>query len=234
MPEQLMEASAKSAREALKNLKNQSDPRGRPLALCLMSETPDSQVFAASLLELGLSLDQALVTPSESLLAMIRLQWWIDELKRDSADTAPLVLQLRALIAKRPDLLAELTALITLWQDASQTENRNSNEGWQALWRLLAVQLNAEPEHTVIVGQFAFMPAPHDTGEAAVPALIRDKQKLLGLRCNAAGGHCQWLYLLACFGRYNHARTSRQMEAAQSPLLGWHILCWLFGLPPKL
>ena len=73
------------ASASMQNLRDFPHPLARPLALCFVFEPADTQFIAATCLELGFTLDTALATPSEPLLAVIRLQWWIDAIQ----DTAP-------------------------------------------------------------------------------------------------------------------------------------------------
>ena len=85
-----------NAKTALAALRESDHPLGRPLALCLMFEPANDQLLAASIFDLALALDSALHIPSESLLAGIRVQWWVDALTDNDAQTAPLVTQLHA------------------------------------------------------------------------------------------------------------------------------------------
>ena len=85
-----------NAKTALAALRDSDHPFGRPLALCLMFEPANDQSLAASIFDLAIALDSALHIPSESLLAAIRVQWWVDALSDSTAQTAPLVPQLHA------------------------------------------------------------------------------------------------------------------------------------------
>ena len=62
------------ARDSMQNLRDYPHPLAQPLALCFVFEPADTQFLAATYLELGFTLDTALATPSDSLLAVIRLQ----------------------------------------------------------------------------------------------------------------------------------------------------------------
>ena len=67
-----------NAKTALAALRDSDHPFGRPLTLCLMFEPAKDQCLAASIFHLAIALDSALHIPSESLLAAIRVQWWVD------------------------------------------------------------------------------------------------------------------------------------------------------------
>ena len=62
------------AKTALNELRTSGHPLGRPLALCLMFESIENKLLAASVFDLAIALDAALHTPSESLLAAIRIK----------------------------------------------------------------------------------------------------------------------------------------------------------------
>ena len=85
-----------NAKTALAALRDRDHPLGRPLAHCLMFEPADDQFLAASIFDFAIVLDLALHIPSESLLAAIRVQWWVDVLSDSTTQTAPLVTQLHA------------------------------------------------------------------------------------------------------------------------------------------
>ena len=129
------------ARDAMQKLRDYPHPLARPLALCFVFDSANAQFVGATCLELGLTLDAALTTPSESLLAVIRLQWWIDAIQDTAPAHAPLVQNLRILIKNQPDMRDPLIHVIGQWQNACHDENRNSQPAWQTLWQLLAERL---------------------------------------------------------------------------------------------
>ena len=51
---------------------------------------PPNAIYCGNCLELGFTLDTALAT-ERSLLAVIRIQWWIDAIQNISPTHAPLV-----------------------------------------------------------------------------------------------------------------------------------------------
>ena len=78
------------ARDSMQNLRDYPHRLARPLALCFVFEPANTQFIAATCLEFGFTLDTALATPSESLLAMLRLQWWIDAIQDTATAHVPL------------------------------------------------------------------------------------------------------------------------------------------------
>ena len=89
-------AQNKSVKTALNELRISDHALGRPLALCLMFETAENQMLAASVFDLAIALDTALLIPSESLLAAIRIQWWADAVASTADQNVPLVARLQS------------------------------------------------------------------------------------------------------------------------------------------
>ena len=130
-----------NAKTALAALRDSDHPLGRPLALCLMFEPANDQLLVASIFDLALALDSALHIPSESLLAGIRVQWWVDALTDNDAQTAPLVTQLHAQFQTHEGLQSDTIDLIGYWQTACHDENRDNSDGWAAVWAFVAKHL---------------------------------------------------------------------------------------------
>ena len=118
------------AGDSMQNLRDYPHPLARPLALCFVFEPAETQFIAATCLELGFTLDTALATPSESQLAVIRLQWWIDAIQDTAPAHAPLLQNLRILIENQPNIGDQLITVIGHWQNACHDDNRNSQQGW--------------------------------------------------------------------------------------------------------
>jgi hypothetical protein len=223
-----MNISKPSGRAAMLSLRDYPHVLARPLALCFAFEPDDRQFAAAKLIELGFTLDTALLTPSESLLAMIRLQWWIDSLQITATETAPLVQNLRILCEQRPDMRDSLIGVIGCWQDSCHDEQRDSKPGWQALWRLLGAAFSVAPDQAAAAGSFAV------SLDDATASGFTDRSGLLALRRMADGKPSHWLYLLACLGAYRRRKNRRDPQQDDSAMLGWHILLWRLGRPPRL
>ena len=217
-----------SGRAAMQSLRDYPHILARPLALCFAFEPDDRQFAAATLIEFGFTLDRALLTPSESLLAMMRLQWWIDSLQSTAAETAPLVQNLRILCEQQPDRRDRLIGVIGCWQEACHDEQRNSQPGWKALWRLLGATFSVAPDQAVAAVSFAV-----SSDDASATGFV-DRTSLLALRRMADGAPSHWLYLLACLGAYRRRKSRPDPQWADSAMLGWHVLLWRLGRPPRL
>ena len=215
------------ARDAMQKLRDYPHPLARPLALCFVFDSANAQFVGATCLELGLTLDAALTTPSESLLAVIRLQWWIDAIQDTAPAHAPLVQNLRILIENQPNMRDRLIHVIGQWQNACHDENRNSQPAWQTLWQLLAEQLGQPPDNVAAIGLFCL------SLDAPPPPDITNKKGLLALRSTGAEGSSQWLYLLACLGLYQRSGNQPFDNVQEFTLLGWLVLLWWRGLPPR-
>ena len=219
--------SNSSARMAMQQLRNYPHFLARPIALCFVFEPADKQFFAASLLQLGFVLDTALSKTSEPLLAMIRLKWWIDALQHDLQETAPLVKDLCILCDNKQDMRDTLIALIGYWQDACQNEERNSQRGWQYLWQFLGETFSVDPCQAITVGLFAM------SLNAETEHKFLDRSSLFALRRTEQGNYSQWLYLLACLGEYRRRGEQLHLHRKDMLMLGWHMLLWSLGRPPR-
>ena len=215
------------ARDFMQNLRDYPHPLAQPLALCFVFEPAETQFIAATCLELGFTLDTALAIPSESLLAVIRIQWWIDAIQNTAPAHAPLVQNLRILIENQPGIGEQLVSVIGHWQNACHDENRNSQQGWQALWQLLGKKLGHNADTVAGIGAFCL------SSDAPCPADIYDKTGLLALRHTTPAGRGQWVYLLACFGIYHRQVGQHNQANAEFTMLGWRLLLWWLGLPPR-
>ena len=208
------------ARDSIQNLRDYPHPLARPLALCFVFEPANTQFIAATCLELGFTLDTALATPSESILAMIRLQWWIDAIQDTAPAHVPLAQNLNILIENQPDIGAQLVRVISHWQNACHDDNRNSQQGWQALWQLLGKTLGHDADTVARIGIFCL------SSDAPCPADTHDKTGLLALRRTAPAGYGQWVYLLACFSVYLQQLGQSNQAKSEFTLLGWCLLLW--------
>ena len=215
------------ASDSMQNLRDYPHPLARPLALCFVFDPAETQFIAATCLELGFTLDTALAKPNESLLAAVRLQWWIDAIQDTSPAHVPLVQNLRILMKNQPDIADQLVTVIGYWQNACHDDNRNSQQGWQALWQLLGKTLGQDADTVARIGIFCL------SSDAPCPADTHDKTGLLALRRTAPAGYGQWVYLLACFGIYQQQLDQNHQANAEFTLLGWRLLLWWLGLPPR-
>ena len=134
---------------------------------------------------------------------------------------------LRILIENQPDIGDQLVTVIGHWQNACHDDNRNSQQGWQALWQLLSKTLGQNADTVASIGIFCL------SSDAPCPADMHDKTGLLALRRTKPAGRGQWVYLLACFGIYQRQLSQNHQANAEFTLLGWRLLLWWLGLPPR-
>ena len=212
----------------MQNLRDYPHVLACPLALCFAFEPVDRQFAAATLIELGFTLDTALLTPSESLLAMIRLQWWIDTMQSTATETAPLVQNLRIICEQQPDMRDRLIGVIGCWQDSCHHEQRDSQPGWLKLWRLLGETFSVAPNQAAAAGRFAM------SSDDAPESGFTDRLNLLSLRRMAKGAPSWWLYLLGGGGAFRRRENRPDPPPYDSAMLGWHLLFWRLGRPPRL
>ena len=217
-----------NAKTALAALRDNDHPLGRPLALWLMFEPANDQWLAASIFNLAIALDSALHIPSESLLAAIRVQWWVDAVSGSGVQTAPLVTQLQTQFQTHDELQSEIIDLIGYWQTACQDENRNNINGWRVVWALIAKYMWQASQSAIAsdIGYQMHLAIRGHEPHAAVPL---DRPQISALRHDDTGQKRSFLYLAACWLRYLQCPNAD----ANHPALVWHMLAWqLFG-PPK-
>ncbi len=226
------------AKTALSQLRKSGHPLGRPLALCLMFESIENQLMAASIFNLAIALDAALHIPSESLLAAIRIQWWSDTLAKTTDQNVPLLACLQSQFHRHDNLLSQLQDIVGEWQTACHYQTRDSSEGWGAVWRLIALYLG----HKTAVDQAALI------GRELHSATLGQKSDGLAgnidiksLKKNDREEERTLLYLSACLSRKLQGSQNSNLDATgishntelDDPVLVWRILVWhIFG-PPK-
>ena len=208
-----------NAKTALAALRDSDHPFGRPLALCLMFEPANDQSLAASIFDLAIALDSALHIPSESLLAAIRVQWWVDALSDSTAQTAPLVTQLHAQFQTYGGLQSDIIDLIGHWQTACHDENRDNSDGWAAVWALVAKHMGQAAQLAIAtdIGHHLHHAIRGHEPHAAKPL---NRQKISALRRDDAGQNVHFcIWRLAGFAICN-ARM-------QTPIIRrWCGGCW--------
>ncbi|MDB0016563.1 hypothetical protein N9E28_03360, partial [Alphaproteobacteria bacterium] len=165
--------------------------------------------------------------PSESLLAAIRVQWWVDALSDNDAQTAPLVTQLHAQFQTHDGLQLDTIDLIGHWQTACHDENRDNSDGWAAVWAFVAKHMGQAAQSAVAtdIGHQLHHAIRGHKPHAAVPL---NRPQISALRRNDAGQKRSFLYLAACWLHY----VQRPNADANHPALVLHMLAWqLFGSP---
>ena len=224
-----------AARGAMDALRREHGQTGHRLALTLMFEPPSVQFLCASVFELVITLETALLTPSESLLAAIRVQWWADALAPEtkSAETAAhpvpvrLVAQLHKLCRLYWGFDRHLIDLIGHWQNACYQEDRNSSAGWRAAWRILAAhggwgKFTADAE---MVANQHYAISRH----AATDGNHENSDRLKALNGHKRGSGASWLYLNAALSTY----LVQAKRDSETPMLVWHVLKWHCLGPPS-
>ena len=217
-----------NAKTALAALRDSEHPFGRPLALCLMFEAANDRCLAGSIFDLAIALDSALHIPSESLLAAIRVQWWVDALSDSTAHTAPLVTQLHAKFQNYDGLQSDIIDLITHWQTACHDENRDNSHGWAAVWALVAKH-TGQAAKSAIANNIGHQLNHAIRGHELHAAAPLERRQISTLRRNDTGPKRSFLYLAACWLRY----MQRPNADANHPALVWQMLAWQFLGPPQ-
>jgi hypothetical protein len=216
------------ARQALETLRRQNSRLGRRLCLTLMFETPETQFLCASLFDLAITLETALMTPSEPLLATIRIQWWVDALAVPIKPAAtPLVSQLHKIGKIYLGLDKQIVKIIEQWQNASHQENRDSVAGWQMIWQILAQQTGWYDfsEDAALIGA-ALRLSDHTAAYNKVNVVAA---RVHALNRHKVNYHHSWLYLQAVLAGWLLGRDT----AEEHPMLVWHILKWHYFGPQK-
>lgn len=226
-----------STKTALNELRMSDHALGRPLALCLMFETAKNQLLAASVFNLVIALDTALLIPSESLLAAIRIQWWADAVVSTADQNVPLVACLQSQYQMRDDLSPQLQELIGEWQAACNDKTRESSAGWAAAWRLIALHLGHRTAayQAAIIGRGLYYATRWQRYEKRA-----DNIDIESLWQNGRKEGRSWLYLSACLCLKLQRSQNSDLQPAQvkhhtgldDPTLVWRILSWhIFGPP---
>ena len=219
-----------AARDAIKNLQ-EADPDGlsKALAFCLMFDEPRTQFVCATMLELLIQLETALRLPTESLLAAIRVQWWVDAVLTPVDPTiappAPLIGQMHRLIKDTPQLEDAVPHLMAFWQTACHESNRDSRAGWGASFEILARitgQANAADMAATVATSLYH--ASHN-----LPPLVVPLSDIRALQQSGKKSGQSWLYLSAMLARYLN-QTDRN---AAHPWLVWRVMGWRFFGPPN-
>ena len=227
-----------SAKTTLNNLRTSDHELGRPLALCLMFETAENQIIAASIFELAIALDAALSIPKEALLAAIRIQWWVDALSKSTDQNVTLLAQLQVQFQTRHELQPQLQEMASKWCLACYNEDRNSAAGWAEAWRIVAIQLGhlETSEQAAQIGiSMHYKTRRHEDVKHSASINSID---IKALKKNDQGELRSWLYMVACLNlRLHNDLTNRDSKSAyrsfDDPTLIWRILGWHFFGPPR-
>ena len=186
----------------------------RELACCLLFVPSDLRGLLSDLLSLAHECENAIRIPSESMLAAIRLQWWVDALVGDDPTVAPLAERLHGHLLSGKISIGQLYAMIGLWQDRLQNGTQGAADCWA---QAFAMMPGIEGRHDL-----AMMAADIGRGFTGDEAVDVDLNKLR----RQVGAETRWLFLLACLIR--HGQTSR--GAGTDGLMVWRMLAWRWGV----
>ena len=186
----------------------------RELACCLLFLPSDLRGLLSDLLSLAHECENAIRIPSESMLAAIRLQWWVDALAGDDPTVAPLAERLHGHLRSGKIGIGQLHALIGLWQDRLQDGTLGAAGCWA---QAFAMMPRIEERH-----DFARMAADIGRCFASDEAPDVDLKKLR----RQVGPDTRWLFLLACLTRYGQISRGTGTDG----LLVWRMLAWRWGI----
>ena len=199
-----------------------------PLACCLLFASAGWRDVLADLLSLAHECEAAVRIPSESMLAAIRLQWWVDALAANDPTVAPLVGRLYHHFASGR-LRLELTHdLIGLWQDRLHSAPNDAGSCWsQAFVMLVGLQGRDDlAVQSAGLGQlFANGAGPVSQSDGSNDAPSDGPSDVKALR-RIVDADSRWLFMLACLLRY----TGKSPRSGDDRLLVWRMVGWRWGV----
>ena len=110
------------------------------LALALLFQTERQKATLSTLLLLGLEFDRIAAQVSEPMLAMIRLQWWQDQLDTDGESAGPLSAHLKQQLKSGELTADDISSLIARWRQSIQLGMSDSADNWAQLIYLMSVK----------------------------------------------------------------------------------------------
>lgn len=121
--------------------------RARALAFTVLFDKPEERDIICDVLQLGLELEKIIEIASEPMLAMIRMQWWLDYIgmAKNEDDTSPLAQRLSARFG--PDNHMIITALQNT-QDSLQTPSHYVD--WVGLFSALDHHLDWQTDSQIL------------------------------------------------------------------------------------
>jgi hypothetical protein len=130
----------------------QNAPR---FALALLFQPEKQKETLSTLLLLGLEFDRIVAQASESLLAIIRLQWWQDQLDADGEAAVSLAAHLRQQLAFGKLTAEEISDIVACWKQSAQLGmSSDSSANWAQLVRLMSVKSGLKrPELAEAIGR---------------------------------------------------------------------------------
>ena len=121
--------------------------RARALALTVIFDKPEERDVICDILQLGLELEKIIEIASEPMLAMIRMQWWLDLIAKSDGedDISPLAQRLKKRFGDNHHLL--VTALQNT-QDSLQTPSHYVD--WVGLFSALDHHLGWQTDSQIL------------------------------------------------------------------------------------
>ena len=107
------------------------------LALALLFQPERQKATLSTLLLLGLEFDRIAAQVSEPMLAMIRLQWWQDQLDTDNASAGPLAAHLKNQLLSGAE---DISSLLVCWRQSIELGTSDSADNWAQLIYLMSVK----------------------------------------------------------------------------------------------
>ena len=104
----------------------------KPLALATAFEPVKAHNKLACIWLLALELDKSVLLPKESMLRLIRLQWWYDAIETGNTQNVPLMQDICLLLETKQLHKDRLFRLIEQWQAISDAPG-NLSQCWEAL-----------------------------------------------------------------------------------------------------
>ena len=108
------------------------------LALALLFQPERQKATLSTLLLLGLEFDRIAAQASEPMLAMIRLQWWEDQLETDCVSAGPLSSHLNQQLISGELTVDDISSLLSYWRQSIQLGMSNSADNWAQLVYLMS------------------------------------------------------------------------------------------------
>ena len=126
--------------------------RARALALTVIFDKPEERDVICDILQLGLELEKIIEIASEPMLAMIRMQWWLDLIAKSDGedDISPLAQRLKKRFGDNHHLLV---SALQNTQDSLQTPAHYVD--WPSLFTVIDTQLawQADPQMIAQLGR---------------------------------------------------------------------------------
>lgn len=110
------------------------------LALALLFQPERQKATLSTLLLLGLEFDRIAAQVSEPMLAMIRLQWWQDQLDTDNAPAGPLAAHLKNQLLSGELTAEDISSLLVCWRQSIELGTSDSADNWAQLIYLMSVK----------------------------------------------------------------------------------------------